>query len=247
MSTTCTSCGNQLAPLQKFCTKCGAKQVESPAIPVQNSAPAIAAVPRNDDSVEIDALKFELNEAKKALQQAKEEASNHKRLYTEASDKLVSISESTKRTEQQLSAAKTEIQALQKELSNVQNKSIEPPFPDSVVATIRDFLGQDGEIDQKEIDMVYVEARSLGISDARTKSRLVVEVDRVKRAIKKETAGSEKPKRKIWRRLLVFLIVIIAIGGLLVAAFIFQDAVLDTMDSWGLHTTALRNILRGLN
>jgi len=248
MSIKCSSCGKILTPQQRFCTACGAKH-ENSAIEqiLEPASPTRPDVLVKDHSEELDALKFELAEVKRTHQRYKDEAENYRRRYEELGRQFDDTNANGRRLEQQLSETNKELQVLTEELSKSQNEKTEIAFPETLVGTIKEFLGEDGEIDQREIDLIYTEARAFGISDERTKSWLVVESERVKRVQSKKQQVEKKPKKRIWRKLLVFLVVLVILGALMVIAFIFQEVVLDTMDSWGLQTTALRNWLNQIN
>lgn len=245
MTSKCISCGSPLVSGQRFCTVCGAKN-ETPSQTVKGGL-SESVSPTKDDSAEIEALKFELNEVKRTLQLSKTEASEYKRLYEEETQKLKEATDRGKHLEQQLSASKTELQQKLDELSKTQNRVAEAAFPNTLIETIKEFLGEDGEIDQKEIDLIYTEARAFGISDERTKSWLVVESERVKRAHFKKTPIDKKPRKRIWKRLIVIIIILVLLLALALAAFVFQENVLDTLDSWGLQTKALRNWLEQIS
>jgi DNA repair exonuclease SbcCD ATPase subunit len=254
MSKNCISCGNVLNDQQRFCTKCGTEQIVPEPVqqvpePDQQVAEPAKVIPepiKASPNLEMDAITRKLNEALKELETVKAEKERQTSSLQEANEKLQTVLRESKGLKEQLDKANSELQNKESEPTEVAAKT-QPPFPDSLIATIREFIQDGTEMDQKAIDMIYIEARAAGISDERTKSRLVVESERFKRNGTTKQTKAPKPKKKWWVTLLIVVIIIAIVVALLILAFIFQNEVLNTLDSWGLQTSALRNLMRSLN
>lgn len=268
----CTSCGNQLKEGQKFCSKCGkpSKAASAESVPATPSADAQELARKQADAEQqrlADAQRLrEQNEASARAQAEKTQREAEERKRQEEAERrleLAKAEEEKQRLEEQRKKAEAEHltrleaeKAAQERIIEQERKRLEEmqmPLPDSILLDIRTILFENGAFNQIQIDDIYRKTRAAGIPDERTKLQLTGELERFEKRAAASVTGSskkeeikkkEEPKKKRKLAGLFWTIGIFLFLGLLIGmGFVFRSQVLDTMDGWGLQTTALRGKL----